>query len=81
MVKWYLVWMLTVQTYDGEVDTRILEMPMENRTICFQEAETKLKELELQLGEDHYFNYNYETPVKLPLGGKLLGVSVGCDGK
>ena len=70
-----------MQTYDGEVDTRIIEMPMESRTVCFQEADAKLKELEPQLGTDHYFNNNYETPIKLSLGGKLLGVSVGCQTK
>ena len=78
MAKWVLVWMLTVQTYDGEVDTRVIEMPMDSRTTCMQEADSKLKELELQLGKDYYFNYNYEKPVKLPLGGTLLGVSVEC---
>lgn len=79
MVKWYLIWMLTVQTYDGEVDTRIIDMVMESETACVQEAHAKLQELELQLGKDHYVNYNYEEPIEMPLGGKLLGVSVGCD--
>lgn len=69
---------MTVQTYDGEIDTRIIDMSMESRTVCIQEADAKLQELELQLGKDYYINYNYEKPIELPLGGKLLGVSVGC---
>ena len=67
-----------MQTYGGEVDTRVIELPMDSRTDCIQEADAKLKELELQLGKDYYINYNYEAPVKLPLGGFLLGVSVEC---
>jgi len=73
--------MLTVQTYDGEVDTRILNLSMASHTVCIQEAEAKTEELELQLGKDHILNYNYEEPFKMMLGGKLLGVSVGCESR
>jgi hypothetical protein len=79
MAEWFLVWMLTVQTYDGKVDTRILSSQMESRIECIREASAKEAELEMQLGTDHIVNYNYETPHKMQLGGKLLGVSVGCD--
>ena len=68
-----------MQTYSGEIDTRVLSLQMESRTVCMQEAKAKEEELKIQLGTDHIVNYNYETPYKMQLGGKLLGVSVGCD--
>lgn len=79
MAEWILIWMLTVQTYDGKIDTRVLSTQMESRTECIQEAKAKEEELRIQLGTDHIVNYNYETPYKMQLGGTLLGVSVGCD--
>jgi hypothetical protein len=79
MAEWFLVWMLTVETYAGEIDTRVLSMQMESRTDCIQEAKAKDEQLRIQVGTDHIVNYNYETPFKIQLGGKLLGVSVGCD--
>lgn len=71
--------MLTVQTYDGEVDTRVLSLPMESHTACLQEAKAKEEQLIMQLGTDYIVNYNYENPHKMYLGGKLLGISVGCN--
>lgn len=80
MVKWYLVWILTVQTYSGDIDSRPIAMGMESRTVCMQEAKVKREQLELQLGKDYYLNYNYGgDPIEMLLGGKLLGVSVGCE--
>ena len=71
--------MLTVQTYDGEIDTRVLSLQMDSRSVCMQEARAKEEELVGQLGTDHIVNYNYETPFKMQLGGKLLGVSISCE--
>ena len=71
--------MLTVQTYDGNIDTRVLSVQMGSRIECIQEAKAKEEQLKMQLGTDHIVNYNYEKPYKIQLGGTLLGVSVGCD--
>jgi len=80
MVEWYVVWVLTVQTYAGEVkDRHPISRSVENHTACMYEANAKLEDLETQLGSEFYKTEFYDSLV--PYGGKLIGVKVKCEGR
>lgn len=77
MAEWFLIWILTVETYSGEIkDREPMSLVMSNEAECEIEAKEKRIELESQLGQTTYTTSNFGG--KVPLGGKLVGVKVGC---
>ncbi len=78
MAEWFLIWILTVETYSGEVKDRYpMSVTMNSLEECEVEAKEKLLELERQLGQYTYTTMTFGGQVSL--GGKLVGVKVGCQ--
>ena len=84
MIKeWFLIIIIVVQTHAGEIDERAMyPVKKDDMTICKAEAEWTDKMFESQLGNNSLQrltsglnSHTYETP----LGGKLIGYSVGCE--
>ena len=79
MVKWYLIWILTVQDYSGNIKEIPFSLPMPTKAECMMEARAKLDQLELLLGKDYYVTHYYG--VKVRVSGKNFNVEVGCESR
>lgn len=78
MAEWFLIWILIVEKYDGEIrETQPMSQKMSSQSECFTEADEKMFELEEQIGGNYYFTVNYRS--KVAVGGEIVGVKVGCE--
>jgi hypothetical protein len=93
-MKWYLIWFLTVQSYDGEIFNRHEQNRfMETQAECLIELEAKEFELKAQVGERQFVPVYTIPPEPDPWGfpthkspgrsidykGVVIGYSIGCN--
>lgn len=80
MARWYLVWILSIQTHNNNIAVRepVYEL-LENKSECLYSIWEKELELIPQLGTE-YFKLLYHDSNGLN-GGILIGVSIGCEMK
>ena len=93
-MKWYLIWFLTVQGYDGEVFNRHEQNRfMETHAECLFELEAKKHELHAQIGKRQFVAIYTPPPEPDPNGfptrkipdryinynGKVIGYWIGCN--
>lgn len=83
MIKeWFLIIIIFVQPYSGDIDKRTLyASKKDNLTVCQIEAKWTEESFESQLGNESLRRllYGSASMYETPLGGLLVGFSIGCE--
>ncbi len=77
MAKWYLFWILTINSHSGFVETLpVMKMNVDSELECRLEEKAKLEQLESQLDGEWTSTAYFGGRVRL--SGILIGFEVGC---
>ncbi len=77
MAKWYLFWILTINSHSGFVETLpVMKMNVDSELECRLEETAKLELLESQLGGEWTSTAYFGGRIRL--SGILIGFEVGC---